>query len=132
MSELYNRIMELCARKGVSGYRLCRDVGVSPSVLTDLKMGRRAGLSAGTANRIASYFGVSVGCLLGQEEVPALINGDEELTEYLQELSTRSEMRMLFHVTKHATREQIEAIVKMVEAMGAGSKDGSDPAREEE
>ena len=46
-----------------------------------------------------------------------LINNDPELTEYLEYLATRSEMRMLFHVTKDATKEQIEAIVKMVESM---------------
>ena len=35
--------------------------------LTDLKMGRQTGLSATKAQKIASYLGVSVGYLLGEE-----------------------------------------------------------------
>ena len=68
MSDLYNRIMSLCDKAGISGYRLCKDAGIQPSVLTDLKMGRQLGLSAKNADKIASYFGVSVGYLLGTEQ----------------------------------------------------------------
>ena len=47
---------------------MCTDTGISKGLLTDLKMGRRSGVSAATAQKIASYFGVSVGYLLGEEE----------------------------------------------------------------
>ena len=47
---------------------MCTDIGISKGLLTDLKMGRRTGVSAVTAQKIASYFGVSVGYLLGEEE----------------------------------------------------------------
>ena len=84
-------------------------------------MGRRESVNAKTAKKIADYFNVTVESLLNEKspspKSEELINGDPELTEYLEELSTRSEMRMLFHVTKNATKEQIEAIVKMVESM---------------
>jgi hypothetical protein len=33
---------------------------------------------------------------------------DEELTEYLQELKSRPEMKMLFKLSKNATKEDIE------------------------
>lgn len=36
--------------------------------MTDLKMGRKKSVSAETAQKIAAYFGVSVGYLLGQNE----------------------------------------------------------------
>ena len=118
-SELYVRIKELCEKKGVRGATMSREIGLSPNLMTELKSGRKKGLSAKSAEKIARYFGVSVAYLLGEEEppVPSLVNGDPELTDYLQQLSERSEMRMLFHVTKNATREQIEAIVKMVESL---------------
>ena len=45
------------------------------------------------------------------------MNGDAELTAYLEELRKRPEMRMLFHTFAGATKEQIEAIVKAWEAM---------------
>ena len=81
MSELYNRIMSLCEQKGVSGYRLCKDIVMQPSVLTDLKMGRQNGLSAKNADKIAAYFGVSVGYLLGTETKKAPTQeGEREIT----------------------------------------------------
>jgi transcriptional regulator with XRE-family HTH domain len=46
---------------------LCNDTGISKGLLTDLKMGRRTGVSAITAQKIATYFNVSVGYLLGEE-----------------------------------------------------------------
>ena len=68
MSNLYNTIMELCESKGIKGAKMCTEVGISKGLLTDLKMGRRTGVSAVTAQKIASYFDVSVGYLLGEEE----------------------------------------------------------------
>jgi transcriptional regulator with XRE-family HTH domain len=50
---------------------MCNDVGISKGLLTDLKMGRRTGVSAVTAQKIAAYFDVSVGYLLGEEEKDA-------------------------------------------------------------
>lgn len=66
MSNLYNRLQELCDEKGVSGYRMCKDVGIQPSIMTDLKMGRRASMKVETAQKVADYFGVTVGYLLGE------------------------------------------------------------------
>ena len=68
MSNLYKTIVELCEKKGIKGAKMCTDTGISKGLLTDLKMGRRTGVSAVTAQKIASYFGVSVGYLLGEEE----------------------------------------------------------------
>lgn len=68
MDNLYNIISELCVERGISGYRLCKDIGIQPSIITDLKMGRQSGLSAANMNKIANYFGVTVGYLLGDEQ----------------------------------------------------------------
>lgn len=67
MSILSDRIDLLCKEKGVTGYRLCKDIGISPNVMTELRSGRREGISAKNANKIAEYFGVTVGYLLGTE-----------------------------------------------------------------
>lgn len=67
MGTLYENIMSLCAERGIKGGRMCTELGISKGLLTDLKMGRRSGISAKTADKIASYFGVSVGYLLGTE-----------------------------------------------------------------
>ena len=67
MANLYESILRLCERDGIRPGRLCDELGISRGLMTDLKMGRKKGVSAQTAQKIASYFGVSVGYLLGQE-----------------------------------------------------------------
>lgn len=119
MGTLYENIIALCNERGIKGGKMCTDLGISKGLLTDLKMGRRTGVSATNAQKIASYFGVTVGYLLGEEgekEKP-LINEDEELTEYLEVLKTRPEMRMLFQISKDATKEDVEAAVRVIEAI---------------
>jgi transcriptional regulator with XRE-family HTH domain len=67
MGNLYNTIISLCDEKGIKGGKMCTDLNLSKGLMTDLKMGRRSGVSAVTAQKIATYFGVSVGYLLGKE-----------------------------------------------------------------
>ena len=69
MCTLYERIQELCKKKGVSGSRMCLDVGLSKSTLSDIKNGRKKGVSTATAQKIAAYLDVSVGYLLGEEDI---------------------------------------------------------------
>lgn len=68
MSSLYENIQKLCSLKGIRPGRLCDELGLSRGLMTDLKMGRKKSVSAETAQKIAAYFGVSVGRLLGQQE----------------------------------------------------------------
>ena len=56
---------------------MCTDIGMSKGILTDLKMGRQTGISTANAQKIATYFGVSVGYLLGEED-----EKKEQPTEY--------------------------------------------------
>ena len=80
MCTLYERISELCKAKGVTGSRMCLDLGLSKSTLSDIKSGRKKGVSTATAQKIASYFDVTVGYLLGEEEQkekPILTKKDE-------------------------------------------------------
>ena len=93
MGTLYKNIVALCEQRGIKGGRMCTDLGISKGLLTDLKMGRRTGVSAATAQKIASYFGVSVGYLLGEEEQEekdddikfALFGGSGEITDAMYE-----------------------------------------------
>ena len=68
MSDMYKTISKLCEGRRISGYRLCKDIGIQPSVLTDLKMGRQKSLNTTNAQKVADYFGISVGELLGKEQ----------------------------------------------------------------
>ena len=71
MCTLHSRISELCKERGISGSRMCLDLGMSKSTMSDLKSGRKKSFTAETAHKIASYLGVSVAYLLGEEEKDA-------------------------------------------------------------
>ena len=72
MENLFVRIEALCEKKGIRPGRLCDELGLSRGLMTDLKMGRKKTVNAETAQKIAGYFGVSVGHLLGQEQPDVL------------------------------------------------------------
>lgn len=100
MSNLYNAIAELCEKEGISGYKLCKDLKISPSVLTDLKKGRKKSLSADYAERIATYFGVSVSYLLGNEKTApekseAVSESDMKLIEWFRSLPPEKQRAIL-------------------------------------
>ena len=67
MENLYERIQSLCEKKGIRPGRLCDELNLSRSLMTDLKMGRKKTVNAETAQKIAGFLGVSVGHLLGQD-----------------------------------------------------------------
>lgn len=87
MVTLYERLNALCEEKGIKGAKMCSEIGASKSLMTDLKMGRKKGVNAETAQKIASYFGVSVGYLLGEEEKEEKPTAnDDELSENIKQL----------------------------------------------
>ena len=79
MCNLYDRIIALCKQKGISGSKMCVDLGLSKSILSDIKGGRKTGVSIHTAQKMADYLNVSVGYLLGKEDEE---DKKEKSTEY--------------------------------------------------
>jgi transcriptional regulator with XRE-family HTH domain len=105
---LYERIIDLCEERGVSGSRMCLDLGLSKSTLSNMKSGRTAGLSATTAQKIASYFDVSVGYLLGEEE-------KEEKPVQEDELSKN--MKQLIDFVKTVPEDKVELVLKVMKSI---------------
>lgn len=90
MGTLYENIISLCNERGIKGGKMCTDIGMSKGILTDLKMGRQTGISAANAQKIAAYFDVTVGYLLGEEEKEKpTIPEDDGLSDDLKELFER-------------------------------------------
>lgn len=131
MSILYERIKECCEALGITGYRLCKDCSVSPSVITDLSKGRKKTLSGDYLVRFANRLGVTPDYLLGNTDKKEnaqtdtslddeimdkvqRINENEETREMLDALMHRSDLRALLHMGKDATPEQIEGLVEML------------------
>ena len=108
MGTLYENINALCKSKGVSGSRMCLDLGLSKSTMSDLKNGRIKGVSIPTAQKIAGYFGISVDELYGDEtkkEQPTEYDGlSEELVE-------------LIEVLKELPQDKILALLQLAKSM---------------
>ena len=108
MSDLYNRIEELCRIKGVTITKMCAESGASRASLTDLKKGRKNSLSSKTLSLIGAYFGISIDALLGNEEA-----GDSILA--LQAL--RDEDRALLDVVRGMTPDQVKSMTEFARKM---------------
>ena len=95
MAEMYKIIDTLLEQKGISGAKMSNDLGMSRSFMTELRKGRAKCIKLDTAQKIADYFGVSLGYLLGEEAAPqmvddaalkfALFGGDGEVTDEMFE-----------------------------------------------
>lgn len=85
MADLYENIAKLCRNHGITGGRLCTELGFSRSTLSDLKAGRINSLSSQKLQKIADYFSVSVDTLL-TGEAPVLTPRDErDISRKLQQ-----------------------------------------------
>lgn len=114
----YDRFIQLCAQKDVTPSKAALDAGISKSLVSKWKNSCTSIPSPEVLGKLSKYFGVPVSALLGEETgKKPLINEDEELTEYLEVLKTRPEVRMLFQLSKDATKEDVEAAVRIIEAL---------------
>ena len=115
----YERFKALCERKGISPSRAAIEAGISKSLVSKWKANESKEPSPEVIRKLADYFGISPFEVL--EDLPKkekpLVNDDEELTEYLEQLRTRPELKMMFQLTKDATKEDVEKAVKVIEAM---------------
>lgn len=109
MVTLYERLSALCEEKGIKGARMCGDLGISKSLMTDLKSGRKKGVNAETAQKLASYFGVTVGYLLGEEEK------EEKPTAEDDELSKN--MQLLIDFAKSVPEEKLDLVLKVLKSI---------------
>ena len=82
MWTLYESILSLCKERGIKGGKMCVDLGLSKSLMTDLKSGRKKSITAETAQKIADYFSVSVDRVLnGPETKKAPTDGERIVSD---------------------------------------------------
>ena len=112
MSELYNKIDELCKLNNVSISSLCLATGISRSALSELKAGRNKSISSDNLSKIADYFRVPTDYILGK-----MNQDNNELNEYLEILASREDLRMLFKLAKDASKDDVDKAVKIIEAL---------------
>ena len=106
----------LCRRKGLSPSGAAKLLGIPSSNVTQWKHGSTP--RAEVLADIAQFFHVPISYLIGDEdEKKPLVNDDEELTEMLEDIRDNPDLRMLFSVTKGATKEDIQKAVKIIQML---------------
>lgn len=130
MATMYEIIDSLCKERGTNVTAMCKELNIARSSLSELSRGRSKTLSADKIVKISKYFDVDPDFLLGKtnvkEKTPAVtvydeqdnvIRLDNETLELIESLRTRPEMKMMFSVSKNATKEDIIKAVKIIEAL---------------
>lgn len=56
MGTLYENIDNLCRQNGIKGGKMCADLNLSRSLMSDLKYGRKRSISAETARLIPKRY----------------------------------------------------------------------------
>lgn len=98
-SILYNRIKELCSKKGISISKLESELGFSNSSIK--KWERISSPSIDKIVKVASYFDVSVDYLLGRTDIICSISeiiGDEDIISFQrarQKMTPKDRERMM-------------------------------------
>jgi len=121
LSAFSETLSRLRRERGLTQAELSARLGISKSAVSMYECGNREP-ELDLLRAMADVFGVSESVLLGRPE-SELVNDDPELTEYLQQLRDRPELRMLFSLTKNATKQDVEAAVRIIEALRAPDAD---------
>lgn len=121
------RIEHLANIKGVSKTKALTDSGAGKDFIANMKKGQTPSVSK--LQKIADYFETSVDYLLGNDTIQAydennnLVVIDDETRAIIDTLRSQPEMKMLFSVTRKATKDDIIKAVKIIEALKETSED---------
>lgn len=122
MLELYANIRKRRNELEMTQSELANKVGYSDKSMVAKVENGKVDLPQSKILEFAKALNTTPSELMGWKEKVsdwiAFQNGfDTEEEEYLQELRDRSEMKMLFKSAKTASKEQIEAIVNLLDSM---------------
>ena len=118
-----DKIKRLAELQGIKLTRVCETIGRKVYYLNDVK---RCGgnMPQEYIEKIAALLSTTPEYLCDETddpEIPLIRARDQyassELDEYLEELKTRPEMKMLFSLAKDATPEEVEQAVAIIEAL---------------
>lgn len=120
---IYNNIKELCDQRGITTYRLCKDLGFSTALMSQWKAGRQ-NPSGRKLRLIADYFGVPIERLMvGRDYRTEAGEADPDLQELLEDIKANPDLMVLFSKTRNASRRDIEKVIKMLEIIKGEDED---------
>jgi len=112
------RLKQLREESGLQQKDIAKVLGVTESAIGHYERGAR-NLDPESIKKLADFFGVSSDYLLGRTNIrePITPTSDDEVNEILESLHKRPEMKVLFSISKKASKEDIEIAVKIIEAL---------------
>lgn len=116
---MYEIFEQLLRQKGTTAAEVCRATGISQAAISTWKK-RRGKLNAENAAKVAAFFGVSVGYLLGDEEQETNDGGYYvygETAQIAQELFENRDLRLLFDAARDARPEDLQIAAEMIKRM---------------
>ena len=122
--EIGNRIKFRREQLGMTQEQLGAKLGLNKSTIQRYEKGIVEKIKLPVIQAVAKELNVNPNWLvLKTDDMGQYTDEDDELNEYLEELKNRSEMRMLFKLTKSATKEDVMKAVKIIEALKGESED---------
>ena len=106
----YEKVKELCEKKGVTITQCERECGFSKGSLSKIEKSRPNGKRLQT---LADYFGVSMEFLMTGENQDGYYY-DRETAELAQEIYQNNELHMLFDEVRGASSEELRNFHQMV------------------
>ena len=91
MSDLYNRINDLCRTNGLSIPKMCEKANIRSSVIYDLKSGKKSGISRKTAEKIAEALEITVSEIYNEKTPDAVAPRANEHIKFNELLDTLPE-----------------------------------------
>ena len=111
MSYFSDTLIHLRKKAGLSQQQLAEATGLSRSAIGMYETGRREP-DMDTLRLFSSFFGVDMNTLTSPQTA-----ADAELSELLETLRSRDDMRMLFKLAKDATPDVVRKAVKIIDAL---------------
>lgn len=109
MNKTYREIESLCERKGITVNKLCTEIGIRNSLLSDFKSGRTKKLSTQTLTKIATYFKIPIDELV----CPGFADRHGPPPQQTPEITDDDLMFALFgEVSGELTEEDLEDVKK--------------------
>ncbi|WP_165445262.1 helix-turn-helix domain-containing protein [Bacilliculturomica massiliensis] len=118
------RIKDIMKQKKMGNKALAESSGVPLGTLNKILYGETTNPSLDTMRAIASVLECSLDEFIDDLSDGAGTAGErDDLTEYLDELHKRPELKTLFSVAKNASREDVEKAVKIIEMFSNNNSD---------
>ena len=118
---MYSKFEKLCVSKGITPYRVAKDLGFSRSFFSDWKTGRSKPKND-KIKKIADYFGVNTAYFYDEKEENQAYYLDSETKEIAQTIFENKDLRLLFDSAKNASSEDLQTVYTMLKALK--SKEG--------